>query len=176
MTLADYTTQIFFVVAWINVVSLAALAVGLIAWTTKPAFWPKLKKHLQEYSGLYAGIVALFSTAGSLWLSEISNITPCVLCWYQRIMMYPLVIVLGFGHFKKLKVKAIGLTMAIIGAIIAAYHYGVQRIGFMAKTIPCSVDASCSQAYLGYWGFYSIPLMALTGFILIIACLAIRKE
>lgn len=174
--LAESTPTIFYGVAVINALLAASVIAVLVSWAAKPPFWNTLKNHLQTYGLHYAFWTALLSTAGSLWLSLIAGYTPCNLCWYQRIAMYPLVAVLGVGLWKQYRTRITGLILAGIGFAIAAYHYYYQRIGFLYQTIPCAADASCSTMYLGYWGFYSIPLMALFGFAAILVALAIKKN
>lgn len=198
MVLADVTQPLFYAVAVINLLIGVAALLVLGAWITTPPFWKKLKKHLAKYGVRYAFITALLATAGSLWLSEISGIPPCKLCWYQRVAMYPLVVVLGAGLYKKTKPRLPALILSITGLVIASYHYLVQRanfwqadtmnaaqqaiswffeaIGLALQAPGCSVDASCSAMYLGYWGFYSIPLMAAVSFLAITVALLLYKD
>lgn len=198
MALAEITQPLFYAVAVINVLlGLAALLV-LAAWITKPPFWNKLHKHFNKHGVLYGFSVALLATAGSLWLSEIAGITPCLMCWYQRVAMYPLVVVLGAGLYKQTKPRLPGLILSITGLVIASYHYLVQRanfwqvdnlnpaqqaitsffefFGLTLQAPGCAVDASCSVMHLGYWGFYSIPLLALVSFFAITVALLLYKQ
>jgi disulfide bond formation protein DsbB len=101
---------------------------------------------------LYVGIKVLPSDYLSLY------------AWYAFTMSAPLAIYFVFKHTAWYSEKRYALILAIVGAVIALYHYGVQRIGFLQKTIACTADASCATMYLGYWGWYSIPLMAFVGF------------
>lgn len=127
-----------------------------------------INKYFTKHSLKFAFLVALTSTLGSLFYSEILNYTPCELCWYQRILMYPLVIILGIALFKKdKKVTQYVLPMSIIGLFISFWHYLSQRYS-VATT--CSIDSvvPCTVKYTFAYGYITIPLMALTGFLLII--------
>jgi disulfide bond formation protein DsbB len=108
--------------------------------------------------------VALTSTLGSLFLSEVAGFVPCALCWYQRIAMYPLVIVLGIAAWRgDQRVGYYAVPLATIGAIIAAYHIALQRLPGL-PTAACSLDVPCTAIYVERFGFVTIPVMALIGF------------
>ena len=115
----------------------------------------------------YAFAVALVATAGSLFFSEVAGYQPCKLCWFQRIFMYPLVLILFIAMIKKTKevVKYV-IPMSLIGAFIASYHYYGQMI---ASSLSCSADAavSCTAKPFFHYGYITIPMMALTAFVLI---------
>ena len=199
MALAEITQPLFFTVAIINALIGTGALLVLVAWASNPPFWPALKKHFSKHGIKYAFTTATLATLGSLWLSEISGIPPCKLCWYQRVAMYPLIVVLGVGILKrKSQARLTGLLLAGAGFLIAGYHYLVQRaafwragdlnsvqqliinvfqsIGLNIQAPNCAVDASCSVMYLGYWGFYSIPLFALVSFFVILVALYLYKE
>src|SRR4051812_17209676 len=75
-----------------------------------------------------AFLIALVSTLGSLWLSEGANFTPCRLCWYQRIAMYPMVPILGIAALRRdAGVRIYAAVLAGIGLVISAYHILVER-------------------------------------------------
>lgn len=123
---------------------------------------------------LLAWLVAFTAMSGSLFYSEIAGFTPCMLCWYQRILMYPLVLLLGMAIVRNEKtiipyVKA----QAGLGAIIALYHYFLQRGG--PSIVPCSAtigySESCSQSFTMSYGYITIPFMALSAFVGIIVLL-----
>lgn len=119
---------------------------------------------------LFSFIVALLATLGSLFYSDILGYEPCKLCWYQRILMYPQVFVLGLALWRKDKaVKSYSLLLAVIGGLIAGYHYLLQ-IG-VASGVPCGAvgySVSCSQRFVMEYGYITIPMMALTAFVMII--------
>ena len=120
-----------------------------------------------------AAIVALTSTLGSLYLSEIALLEPCLLCWYQRIAMYPLPVILGIAAFRRdLAVRVYAIPIAVIGFGIAVYHYLIQAFPSL-DTGTCALDIPCGARYLELFGFVSIPFMAAAGFLFVIAALAL---
>lgn len=138
------------------------------------ALWDVIK----ESALLYAFVIALLATGGSLFYSEIAGYNPCTMCWYQRILMYPLVIILGIAALKKTKdvVKYV-IPMSLIGGLLAGYHFYGQ---WVKAHLPCAAEGgSCAVKYTFHFGYVTIPMMALTAFILIIICmiaLKMRKE
>ncbi|WP_299092765.1 disulfide oxidoreductase [uncultured Metabacillus sp.] len=113
-------------------------------------------------------IASFIATLGSLYFSEILQYTPCDLCWYQRIFMYPLVIILGVGVFKKdASIALYSLILSAIGGCISIYHYSIQKIDFLGeKSISCGI-VPCTGEYINWLGFITIPFLALVGFIII---------
>lgn len=123
---------------------------------------------LREY-GLYAAwLVSLVAVSGSLYFSEVAGFIPCTLCWFQRIFMYPLAILLGIASFKNDRtIAAYGLSLSVIGGSISFYHYLVQKVPSLAETGPCQQGIPCSGEYINWLGFITIPFLALTAFFLI---------
>lgn len=118
-----------------------------------------------------AWVTAAVSMAGSLYYSEVLGLVPCVLCWYQRIAMYPLVLMLGVALLvQDGRVWRYGLPLSVVGLGIAAYHVLIQfRPALDAGT--CSAAAPCTARYVAVYGFVSIPVMAGSGFLLITSLL-----
>jgi disulfide bond formation protein DsbB len=133
--------------------------------------------YISNHSILFAFIVALTATSGSLFYSEIAGFDPCKLCWLQRIFMYPQVILLGIALKRKdMGVIYYSLALSMIGAIIAGYHYLLQID--IAPATPCSAigsSASCSQVFVMNFGYVTIPMMSFTAFLLIIVFMIVRK-
>lgn len=124
-----------------------------------------------------AWVVSLIATLGSLYFSEIRGFIPCELCWYQRILMYPLVIILGIGTFyRDFSVKRIVLPMAAIGWCISFYHYLVQKVPGFAEIRPCLNGVPCNAQYINWFGFVTIPFLALTAFTFIILLMIFMKR
>jgi disulfide bond formation protein DsbB len=118
-----------------------------------------------------AAIVATVATAGSLYFSEVAGFVPCALCWYQRIAMYPLVVVLGIAAVRgDVGVRRYVGPVAVIGAAISIYHIGVERLPGL-PTGSCSLDAPCDLIWIERFGFITIPVMALVGFLAILTLL-----
>ncbi len=117
---------------------------------------------------LTAWLVALIATLGSLYFSEVRGFVPCSLCWYQRTLMYPLVVVLGVAAFRGERAGWwYALPLAWAGAAVAAYHVLIQKVPSIAGPGGCAVGVPCSGAYVNYLGFISIPVLALTAFVII---------
>jgi disulfide bond formation protein DsbB len=122
-----------------------------------------------------AWLVSLAATLGSLYYSEIAHFEPCLFCWYQRVAMYPLTIVLGIGAFTRDRnAHRSGITLAALGAGIAGYHYLVQHFpGLSAGS--CSASAPCTAAWIWKFGFVSIPFMALACFTAVVVLLVVDR-
>lgn len=120
-----------------------------------------------------AGGVAAFATVGSLYLSESAGLIPCTLCWYQRIAMYPLVLILGIAMFRRdIAVRIYAIPLALVGAAIASYHYLLEWFPEI-DTGACSAVIPCTQVWFREFGFVSMPLLALIAFGLVIAFLLV---
>ena len=119
-----------------------------------------------------AWLIAAVSTLGSLFFSEIMELTPCVLCWYQRIFLFPLAIILLIGLFPlDKKVVNYALPLAIIGLLFTVYHC-LLFFGVIPENLqPCSQGVSCTDDNMELFGFLPIPLLALIAFLMIIILL-----
>ena len=122
-------------------------------------------------------LVASISTMASLFFSYVMDFAPCVLCWYQRICLFPLVIILAVGLFPFDKnVVKFALPLAIAGWLTAFYH-NLLYSGVIPETIqPCSQGVSCTEKYIELFGFLSIPMLSLLSFSTIITLLIILKR
>lgn len=111
---------------------------------------------------------ALVATTGSLFFSEVMGLTPCILCWYQRILMYPLVVILAVGILlRDSKLRYYSLPLSIIGLSIAVYH-NLLYYGIIAESlVPCTAGISCTSRQIEWLGFITIPLMSLIAFTVI---------
>ncbi len=125
--------------------------------------------------------VAATCTLGSLYMSEVRHFVPCDLCWYQRIAMYPLVVVLAVAVIARDKaVWRYVLPVALLGAAVSTYHYLHERFP-ESVTTACSLEASCSTLWIWEFHFLSLPGMAWVGFttictLMLIARSALRRE
>ena len=122
-------------------------------------------------------LIASISTLGSLFFSEIMNFAPCVLCWYQRICLFPLVLILLIGLFSIDKsVVKFALPLALVGWFIALYH-NLLYSGIIPESIqPCSQGVSCTEDYISLFGIFTIPMLSLMAFSTIIVLLFILKR
>jgi disulfide bond formation protein DsbB len=118
-------------------------------------------------------LVAAAATAGSLIYSGVIHFDPCRLCWYQRIAMYPLSIILLVGAIRReIVVKYYALPFALGGALISIWHYLTQTFPSLEGG-SCDPNNPCSAKYVDVFGFVSIPFMAGSGFILIAVLLSL---
>lgn len=137
----------------------------------------KIINYFKRYGLIAAFLVSLIATGGSLFYSEVAKYEPCKLCWFQRIFMYPQVVLLGMALLKRdKKIADYSIILSSIGALIALYHYNLQ-LG-MSPLIPCSTvgySVSCAQKFVMQFGYITIPMMAFTAFLLIIALMMWQK-
>jgi disulfide bond formation protein DsbB len=115
---------------------------------------------------------SLLAMLGSLFFSEILKYPPCVLCWYQRIAIYPLALIFAIAILRgDRKVYLYALPLAVIGAIIALYH-NLLYYGIVPESIaPCQAGVSCTTKFIEFFGFITIPFLSFCAFAVIIACM-----
>ncbi len=139
-----------------------SIAAGLLAGLASPAIPWVRKLALPASWG-----VAAMSVAGSLYYSEVVGFVPCRLCWFQRIAMYPLVVVLGIAILRRDRtVWVTGAALSGIGLMISSWHLLVQAMPQLEST-SCSLTTPCASRMVQAFGFVSIPAMAAAGFLLI---------
>lgn len=147
-----------------------------IVLKTKNAQIKHITSLLSENALSLSLLIATIATLGSLFFSEVGKFVPCKLCWYQRIFMYPQVIILAIALLiNDMKVRLYAVALSSIGLVIAIYHYALQMY---PTVLPCSDEvASCSAKQFAYYGYITIPLMSATAFalILILSCFAKKK-
>jgi disulfide bond formation protein DsbB len=122
-------------------------------------------------------LIASGSALGSLFFSHVMGFAPCVLCWYQRIALFPLVLILPMGLFPlDAKVAKFALPLTIAGLLTAAYH-NLLYVGIIPKSIqPCAQGVSCTEKYVEFFGFVSIPMLSLLALATMTALLIIVKR
>lgn len=115
-----------------------------------------------------AWLLATVSTLGALFLGEVMGYAPCLLCWYQRISMFPLVLVLAAGLFPfDRRAVCYSLPLALAGTGVALFHLLLTK-GIVAESLsPCSQGVPCSQELVVWFGFVTIPLLSLAAFVAI---------
>lgn len=156
---------------------MSVVLIGLLGYIHFGKKNKKLPKFINTISTNNMGaalIVATVATLGSLFLSEGAKFIPCELCWFQRICMYPQVVILGIGVWKnEMSARMYALPLAVIGFLIASYHYALQ----MYPGLPCTDEvASCAAKQFANFGYITIPMMAWTAFLLIILFLLFPKK
>jgi disulfide bond formation protein DsbB len=121
-----------------------------------------------------AWLVAAGSMAGSLWFSEVANYAPCKLCWYQRIAMYPLAVILLVAMVRRDRSVAwYAVPLAAMGAVISAWHKLIEWKPSI-DTGGCAVDVPCTVPWFIKFGFVTLAAMAFFGFVSIIVLLTVR--
>lgn len=170
------TAQLFF--------ALLTLAAGLLAITLvvlrfasaagSDGAW-RLGSAISDAGVWLAFLVAAGSTLGSLYFSEIADFVPCRLCWFQRIAMYPLAVVLLVGAIRKDRaVRWYAGPLAIIGAAIAGWHTLIEWRPQLDNGECELTGPSCTYVWFREFGFISLATMALTGFLTILILLFVR--
>lgn len=121
-----------------------------------------------------AWLVAAMSTLGALFLGEVMALPTCVLCWYQRIFMFPLVLILPIGLFPfDARVVRYALPLAMLGWLIAVFHQ-LLVVGVIPESLkPCTQGVPCSVKVIEWFGFVTIPILSIAAFSTIIALLLV---
>ena len=124
-----------------------------------------------------AWLTATVSTLGSLFFSEVMLIPPCVMCWYQRICMYPLVLILFVALFSTDKnVFKYAMPLITAGLFFALYH-NLLYYGILPEAAaPCTQGVSCTSDYINWFGFITIQLLSLVSFVLLFVLLLLFKK
>lgn len=124
-----------------------------------------------------AALLAVGATLGSLYLSEIAHLEPCRWCWFQRIAMYPLALVLVVGlMFRDRAVYRYGLPMCLAGAAMSTWHYLLQHFPDLEGATTCSLTSPCTVRYAWEFRFVSIPYMAGSAFVLVGGLLILARR
>ena len=119
-----------------------------------------------------AWLIAAMATLGALFMSDIMGFAPCVLCWYQRIFMFPLVLQLPLGLFPfDARVVRYALPLVAVGWLVAAYQVLLVAGVIPATLQPCTQGVSCAEVQIEWFGFVNIPLLSLLAFSTMLALL-----
>ncbi len=123
-----------------------------------------------------AWLLAATSTLGALFLSDVMQLAPCSLCWYQRIFMFSLAVVLAVGLFPLDRgVIRYGLALAVPGWLVAGFHQ-LLVAGVIPKSLePCAQGVPCSEISIQWLGFITIPTLSLAAFTAVIALLVAAR-
>lgn len=174
----DTVTLFFALLATLAQLSVVAAAVLAVGSRFSPAVARVRDQVLAQVAPQALGLAAAVATVamlGSLYLSEVAHYPPCKLCWFQRIAMYPLVVVLGIGAVRKdANARLTGAVLAGIGACISIWHLLVERYPNLSSG-SCEASNPCSIKWVEEWGYLTIPGMALSGFALILVLLAVAR-
>lgn len=163
-----------------NALVLAALGGFLLSRTSASMrdSWERARDVLAPYALPGAFVVAVIATGGSLWFQFGAQLTPCDLCWFQRICMYPQSLLLGIAVARRdlYTARRYMAPLAACGALISTYHYQLERFPSQ-PTASCGVGQPvCSVAPFNIFNFISISYMALSAFLLIVTLLLMARE
>lgn len=138
----------------------------------------KITKFFGNHALLFSFIISAMAVIGSLFYSEVLGYTPCTLCWYQRILIYPQALVFLFAMYRKdNSVFRHMLPLSVLGLIVSGYHYLLQR--GLAPSLDCDAvgySVACSKQFVLTYGYMTIPLMAFTAFFLLILLHFVNKK
>ena len=172
------TTTFFALLALLCNVAAAGIVVVWVAARRSPvaASWrDAIAGSPGRWPVVLAWVVATVSMLGSLYYSEVVHFVPCELCWYQRIAMYPLAVILGIAALRvDGGVRWYAQPLAAAGALIAVYHWLIQRFPSL-EAGECSLAVPCTSKYVERFGFVTIPYMAASAFLLIVVLLAVWR-
>jgi disulfide bond formation protein DsbB len=155
-----------------------------VAWLFRnraPDMWETVVDTFGPGALWLGAAIAIVAMAGSLYLSEGAHFPPCRLCWYQRIGMYPLAVILLIAAIRRdTKVWPYPLALALLALPISIYHVLIEHFPSL-ETGACEVDNPCSIVWVRHFGIVTIPYMAGSGFAAIAVALGLavswqRKE
>lgn len=170
------TAQVFFALLTVvaGVGSIAYIVLRLVAASGNESA-NRLGAALGDAAIWLAFLVAITATLGSLYFSEIAGFAPCRWCWFQRIAMYPLAVILFVGAIRRdPNVRWYAVPIAAIGAFISTYHTMIEWRPSLDSGACEMTGPSCTYVWFREFGFISLPAMALTGFLTILILLLVR--
>jgi disulfide bond formation protein DsbB len=125
----------------------------------------------------FALVIAILATFGSLYFQYVLDFPPCVLCWFQRIFMYPLVFIIGLAiKWHHDRIREYVLPFTVIGGGIAVYHNLLYYNIIPEAAAPCQAGISCTTKFVEYGGFITIPLLSLAAFVAITVLVLIYRR
>jgi len=180
MTLLSVVNIVLSLGVLVGQIGILLAVLYVIFFRKKPLPWMKAAADFLGKRGLLlAFLVAAVSTIASLFYSEVAGFAPCELCWFQRIFMYPQVILLGLAVWKKdTRIIMYSLAVAGVGAVISLYHNYMYYMDGGLK-VACGIindGVSCVQRYVFEFGYITVPVMALTAFALVIMFLVFAQN
>lgn len=126
---------------------------------------------------LLAWLLSVVATLGAIFIGEIMGKVPCNMCWYQRIFMFPLPVILGIAVYREdFSIWRYTLPLAFLGAGFSAFHSLLFFKILPEEVKPCMAEGpSCSGADMMLWGYLPLPLLSLVAFVLIMIMLFLIK-
>jgi disulfide bond formation protein DsbB len=156
-----------------------AVGVGAVAWALAPSARERLaplRDDLGRAAVPLAWAIATAAMLGSLYYSEVAHFDPCRFCWFQRIAMYPLAVILGVAALRRDRdIWWYGLPLAVIGLLLASYHYQLQLFPEQGGGGSCDPAVPCTSKWVEEFGFVTIPFMAGAGCLAICALMLLAR-
>jgi disulfide bond formation protein DsbB len=170
---ASQVADVMGTVVSFGVVLLVVLAVLRVA---SPERFGGARGAIAGSGAALGAVVAILATAGSLWFSEGAHFPPCDLCWYQRIAMYPLAVVLTIAALRRdAGIRPYALVLAGLGLAVSAWHNTVETFPHRDLGSGCDPSNPCTIRWVEGLGFWTIPRMAAVCFALILAALILDR-
>ncbi|HVS79906.1 MAG TPA: disulfide bond formation protein B [Candidatus Paceibacterota bacterium] len=168
--MTGFTEILTVILSSLAVIALLGALVAFYAAYARSSIGVRIREYIGPKSLVLALLVAAGAAAGSLLYSYAAGFVPCDLCWYQRVFLFPQVVILAVALAKGDRgAGRYGLALSIPGALIALYHTYIQLAG-SGTLLPCAAaGAACSKVYFLEWGFITIPTMSLIAFLALIA-------
>jgi disulfide bond formation protein DsbB len=166
------------VLALVADAAVVLIAVFFVVSRTSPSArerWSRARDGITPFALQIAWIVAVLATFGSLFLQFFENLAPCEFCWFQRICMYPLSLLLGIAAFRgDVNVaKRYFIGLSAVGLGLAIYHYQLERIP--SEPTVCGSAVPCNVAVINIFGFISVPFLSMAAFALISTLLLMAR-
>jgi len=112
--------------------------------------------------------LSLAAIFGSLFFSEIMKFPPCDLCWYQRILMYPVALIIFTGLYLESKDTLKFVAPLAWGGLLVSIYHNLVYYKIIQVIVPCNETAPCTAQNINYLGFITIPLLSGTGFLFLV--------
>lgn len=151
------------ILSFFTVIAQIAIVFLIIAKITKNK---EILNLVSKKNTEFSFLVVLGGIIGSLFYSQVVGYQPCDLCWWQRIFLYPQIIILGIALFKKENIASYIKTLSIVGLVISGYH-SLLQMGLVPSVICGATSVSCVQRYFINFGYITLPLMGFTAFLLL---------
>ncbi len=145
-----------------------------------------IRKQLDTYALPLGFLISFFATLGALTYEVVYGFVSCEFCWYQRIAIFPMVLLLGIASLRNDKsIKLYIIVLALLGTAVSVYHWIVHMIGIYGSQasadslVPCDPDSlitSCSKTEILEYGFITIPFMAISTLLLVIVLMLFIKN
>lgn len=167
-------TQVLSVLTVIAQIEILILVVLLLRDKNRKS---KILKKFAKIADKYTFVMALVATLGSLYYSEIAGFEPCKYCWFQRILMYPLTVIMYIAiRIKDKYVSRYVLPISGVGTLLAGYHY-LTQLGWLPSTcVATGYSVGCTKIFVMTFGYITIPMMSFTAFLLIFVLQIISKR